>query len=123
MSQESIRGPLAVIAAPAIGLGILKLYLHIHSKWRFGIFDYFFAGGALLGALFLLLYKRHSKVILFTSIVFVGIEAIKGVTDYRDHFDLMIAGVSIIYLSFPIVLYAFRIRHRRLGKARTENPG
>ncbi len=113
MSQGREKGPLTVVAAPAIGLGILKLYLHIQSKWRFGVYDYLFATGAIIGGLFLIFYAKRSSLIALTSAVFVAIEAYKCIADYRDHFDLLIAGISIIYLAFPILLYVRRSRFKR----------
>ncbi len=113
MSQGREEGPLTVLAAPAIGLGILKLYLHFQSRWRFGLYDYLFATGAIIGGLFLILYAKRSSFIALTSAVFVAVEAYKGITDFRDHFDLLIAGISILYLAFPIFLYIRRRRSKR----------
>jgi len=90
-----------------VALGILKIYLHIHSVWRFGVLDYVISIGLILGGLFLF-SKPRSKPILLASIFLIVVELLKAVSDYFDHFDVFITLVAVLYLSIPILRFILK---------------
>jgi hypothetical protein len=98
------KGPLAVIAAPPIGLGIMKVYLHFFSAWRLGFLDYLISLGLILGGLFLF-YPPRSRIVLLASAILIAVELFKLASDYRDLFDVFLAMVAILYLSIPTLRY------------------
>ncbi len=96
---------LALMSAFPIGLGILKVYLHVISRWKLGLLDYVVAAGLIFGGLFLFSRKRPKVVVLISSILII-FEFFKAIVDYYDHFDVFIAVVAILYLSIPILRYS-----------------
>ncbi len=95
---------LLLLAAPPIILGIIKLILHLNSVWRLGFLDYIVSLGLIAGGLFVFSRPR-SKIALFASSILFSFELYKAAIDYRDHFDVFIAIVAMIYLTIPILSY------------------
>ncbi len=95
---------LALIAAFPISLGIIKIYLHLLSHFRLGFLDYLIGLGLILGGLFLFLPPRLT--ILLISGGLIAFELLKVIMDYRDHFDVFISLVAIVYLSIPLLRHA-----------------
>ncbi len=91
----------ALIAAFPISLGIVKIYLHLLSHFRLGFLDYIIGLGLVLGGLFLFFPPRLT--ILLISSVMIAFELLKVIMDYRDHFDVFISVVAIVYLSIPLL--------------------
>ncbi len=104
MTQRGNKSLQSIIAAPAVALGILKLYLHIYSVWRFGVLDYLVSIGLISGGLFLF-SKPRAKPVLLASTFLIGVELLKAVTDYYDYFDVFLTLVAVLYLSIPFLRY------------------
>jgi hypothetical protein len=90
-----------------VALGILKIYLHIISPWRFGFLDYLVSIGLILGGLFLLVQPRLSVVLLVSSLL-LSFELYKAIVDYSDHFDLFLSMTATVYLSLPFLQIYFK---------------
>ncbi len=90
-----------------VALGVLKVYLHIVSPWKFGFLDFLVSAGLILGGLFLFV-QASSRVVLFVSSLFVSFELYKAVVDYRDHFDFFLAMTATVYLSIPFIQIFYR---------------
>ncbi len=103
---------LALISALPIGLGIIKIYAHVISKWRFGYLDYFLAAGLILGGIFILVYNHISKPVVLVSAILIVFELYKGILDYRDIFDVSLVTIATIYLSVSILMY-FRKKSKK----------
>ncbi len=114
MVSSRRRGPIAVLAAPGVGLGILKLYLHLTSVWKFGFLDYLVAAGLVFGGFFLFL--AVDKLVLGISGFLLTFEFYKLFLDYRDHFDVFIVSISFLYLIVPFLRF-FHSRSRSWGFA------
>ena len=95
---------LLLLAAPPIILGMLKLILHLNSVYRLGFLDYIVSLGLIAGGLFVFSRPR-SMVALFASSILFSFELYKAAIDYRDHFDVFIAIVAMIYLTIPVLSY------------------
>ncbi len=100
------RISLAVLSAFPIGLGLLKLYSHLNSVWRFSPLDYLVSAGLVLGGLFLF-SKSRSRATLAISSIFLVVEFLKAIIDYSDTFDLFITVMAIVYLCLPFLRYFF----------------
>jgi hypothetical protein len=109
------KGPLAIAVAPAIGLGIMKIYLHFFSTWRLGFLDYLVSLGLILGGLFLF-YPPRSRIVLLASAILIAVELFKLASDYKDLFDVFLVIVAILYLSIPTLRYV----HARSNDASEE---
>ncbi len=105
MSQTRTSARRKLLAVLAIGAGALKFYLHYNSVFRYGLFDYVVAAGAVAGGSFLL-YRKRSKIIVLVSLFFIIAEALKAVVDHRDIYDVLFAVITICYLTVPF----FRLR-------------
>ena len=93
---------LGIAASFSVILGLLKIYSHYNSIWRFGYLDYVVAIGAIIGGFFLFAPKR-SKVVLTTNFAFIIFEAYKLLIDYHDFHDVLLCGIAIVCLSIPII--------------------
>ncbi len=104
--RKTVRSSLrsAFLALLPIGLGILKVYLHYYSRFRYGFLDYLVAAGAILGGAFLL-SRKPSSIILLISGSFIAVEAFKAIIDRHDIFDVSLAIISIVYLSIPFLRF------------------
>lgn len=110
--KSGARFPLQLVglSAVAIGLGIMKIYLHYDSRFRSGLLDYLVGVGAILGGIFLF-SRKPSKVVLLISGSFIAVEVFKAIVDRHDLFDVSLASVAVIYLIIPLL--RFILQHGR----------
>ncbi len=100
-----------------IGLGIVKIYFHVISKYRLGVLDYLVAIGAIVGGLLLFAW-RHSKVLLAISGFFFAVEVVKAAGDYWDPFDFFLTAIAILFLVVPFL----RFRREHMQNLKNTNP-
>ncbi len=100
-----------------IGLGIVKIYFHVISKYRLGVLDYLVAIGAIVGGLLLFAW-RHSKVLLAISGFFFAVEVVKAAADYWDPFDFFLTAIAILFLVVPFL----RFRREHMQNLKNTNP-
>ncbi len=115
MSSNRTTASRKWLSSVPIGLGVLKVYLHYTSPFRYGAFDYFVAAGAVLGGVFLL-FQKPLKAILPISFFFIIVEALKAVVDHHDPYDVIFTIIAISFLSIPFwrLLASTRAREESL---------
>ncbi len=100
---------LALIALISIGMGLLKIYSHYVSIFRYGPLDYIVAIGAIVGGIAVLSSKR-SNAISLVCIAFLAFEVLKAIVDFRDFNDVLLSTIGIICLLIPVIRYATTIK-------------
>lgn len=89
----------------SIADGLLKLWKHFFSIWRFGPLDYLVGSAAVfvgLLSIIMLVKPFKSSLVAIASFVFVTISIMKIVTDIQDPADVFLS-LTAIALSFFVM--------------------
>ncbi len=107
--QESrftrLRNLVFPVSVFSIADGLLKLWKHFFSIWRFGLLDYLVGFGAVSAGLLsmtMLLAPFKSRFLTIGSFCFLIVSIVKTVTDFRDLGDVLL-GLTAMGLSLFVI--------------------
>ena len=100
-----LRYLLLPVSLVSIVDGLMKLWKHFFSKWRFVPLDYLVGAGAVfvgLLSMIILVKPFKSRAAAVASLVFVIVSIDKIITDFRDPFDILLSLIAMGLGSFVI---------------------